>query len=683
MIARLARKELREILRDRRTIFTLVLMPILLYPLLGLAFYQYLSALGPTKEVKYRVAASKEDLARARELFERDDEALKKIIPIETIELEEALRRGDAELALSFKPESAKWNPNHPNRSLTCELLRRDDSPQGLAAEDFLQERFARLNIELLRTRLAYRGVREPAIPVQTELRAIVTPEARKASYLSTLVPLILVLMTITGAVYPAIDLTAGERERGTLEILMAAPIPRLGLLLAKYIAVLTVALLTGLINLTMMTVTLLLTKLGTVVFEGGLSFGVVIAVLGLLVLFAMFFSAVLLAVTSFARSFKEAQAYLIPLMLLSISPGMVAMLPGLKLGGLLSITPLLNVVLLAREVLAGVATLTDAAVVVLSTLFYAGAAIAIAARIFGAEAVLYSDQSHWSDLFRRPRQERVAATIPAALFCLAVLFAASILASYGLAQLREVLVPLAARGLQFVVPIGLFVGLPLLVARQGRVNLSSGFQLFSTSLVMFAAALLLGMSLWPLVSEVAALEKWAGFTSTPEWLKDAFDAEVERWRADKVLTLLVFAVVPAVVEEFFFRGFLFNAICSTTRARTAILATAALFGLFHVFTSGILTIERFLPTALMGLALGWLRWRSGSVFPGMLLHALHNGLLLSLELFPSALSAQLKDAQHIPLPWLLLGAAGAALGLGLTWLRKPAEKAIQPGPEP
>ena len=59
---------------------------------------------------------------------------------------------------------------------------------------------------------------------------------------IASLIPLILILMTITGAVYPAIDLTAGERERGTLEALMAAPVPRLGLLLAKYFAVLAVA---------------------------------------------------------------------------------------------------------------------------------------------------------------------------------------------------------------------------------------------------------------------------------------------------------------------------------------------------------------------------------------------------------------------------------------------------------
>src|SRR4029450_7862921 len=122
---------------------------------------------------------------------------------------------------------------------------------------------------------------------------------------IATLVPMVLILMTITGAVYPAIDLTAGERERGTLEALMAAPVPRLGLLFGKYIAVLTVALLTALVNIVGMTVP---------------------------VLSAPVFSAFLLCVTSFARSFKEAQAYLIPLMLVSLAPGFLSILPGMEL---------------------------------------------------------------------------------------------------------------------------------------------------------------------------------------------------------------------------------------------------------------------------------------------------------------------------------------------------------------
>ena len=81
------------------------------------------------------------------------------------------------------------------------------------------------------------------------------------------------------------------------------------------------------------------------------------LALLGLLVLFAAFFSAVLLILTSFARSFKEAQAYLIPLMLASLGPGLAGMIPGLTLDGTLAVTPLVNIVLLARDVFENKAT--------------------------------------------------------------------------------------------------------------------------------------------------------------------------------------------------------------------------------------------------------------------------------------------------------------------------------------
>ena len=169
---------------------------------------------------------------------------------------------------------------------------------------------------------------------------------------LAALIPLILVLMTVTGAVYPAIDLTAGERERGTLETLIAAPVPRLGLLMAKYVAVLVVALLTALVNLAGMTVTAHSTGLAASLFGGGMSFEVVLKVLLLLGLFAAFFSAILLALTSCARSFKEAQAYIIPLMLLCLVPGVLCLMPGLEFKGWMAVTPLVNIVMLARDLL-------------------------------------------------------------------------------------------------------------------------------------------------------------------------------------------------------------------------------------------------------------------------------------------------------------------------------------------
>ncbi len=138
--------------------------------------------------------------------------------------------------------------------------------------------------------------------------------------------------MTITGAVYPAIDLTAGERERGTMEALIASPIPRFALLLSKYVAVITVAMLTAVANLTSMWLTLNLTGVGKILLgEQGFSPWAMLQILPLLLIFACFFSAVLLALCSFARSFKEAQAYLIPVMLVSLAPGVLSLMPGLS----------------------------------------------------------------------------------------------------------------------------------------------------------------------------------------------------------------------------------------------------------------------------------------------------------------------------------------------------------------
>src|SRR5581483_4308634 len=125
--------------------------------------------------------------------------------------------------------------------------------------------------------------------------------EERGALKLAAFVPLVLILMTMTGAVYPAIDLTAGERERGTLEVLIAAPVPRVSLLFGKFVAVAAVAVLTALVNLGAMNLCLLMSDWlyggvsERVVGSGGLRLLTFVKIFPLVVLFAVFFSAVLL----------------------------------------------------------------------------------------------------------------------------------------------------------------------------------------------------------------------------------------------------------------------------------------------------------------------------------------------------------------------------------------------------
>jgi ABC-2 type transport system permease protein/sodium transport system permease protein len=277
------------------------------------------------------------------------------------------------------------------NARAVPELVFLEDSATSCEAVRHIQRLYNAARLRALEIRLKTGHARMRQVAVSHGGRP------RPSSFL-VLVPLILVLMTITGAVYPAIDLTAGERERGTLEILMAAPVPRLSLLLAKYVAVVAVAMLTALMNLGGMALTVWISDqarerplFGPDTFSPLL----LLEIFLLLLLFAAFFSAVLLALTSFARSFKEAQAYLIPLMLLALVPGVMSLVPDLHLDGPLVLVPLLNIVLLARDLLLGEASLFAAVFVIASTLVYALAAIVVAALIFGAEAVR-SDTGGW-----------------------------------------------------------------------------------------------------------------------------------------------------------------------------------------------------------------------------------------------------------------------------------------------
>lgn len=406
-LLRLARKELREVLRDRRTILTLVLMPLLLYLLLYFAL-PYLPPAGSAAEdaPEYRLGVSSQaEAERVRQILELGNQLLTRsghpdsqprLAYFEPAGPDEDaarnLKNGNLHLVIRLRTAGGRAVGDGAPWPVECEIHYLEDSASSKEALAYVQARFVAANVPL--------AIAQARRPVRVQVTPVEAPDHRSRFPLAALVPLVLLLMTITGAVYPAIDLTAGERERGTLEMLMAAPVPRVLLLLAKYVAVVTVAVLTALLNLAMMGLVFLIRGKG----PESLSAAAVLAVLGLVVLFALFFSAVLLVLTSFARSFKEAQASLIPLMLLALLPGLLALVPGLRLEGLLSIVPLLNIVLLGRDLLEGHASAGAGAAAVISTLTYAAAALLLAARTFGAEAVLYRDTGGWRDLFRRRR---------------------------------------------------------------------------------------------------------------------------------------------------------------------------------------------------------------------------------------------------------------------------------------
>jgi ABC-2 type transport system permease protein/sodium transport system permease protein len=582
-------------------------------------------------------------------------------------QIEAAVRQGAADAGVLLVRGAAQSDRSVPQPDV-LQVICREGEPlsENTAAE--LERRLRENRDSLIRGLLDQTRFGRAAFPWVRRLSLASTAPAE--SPLAAFVPLMLVLMTMTGAVYPAIDLTAGERERGTLEMLIAAPVPPQHILLGKFAAVFLVAVMTAFVNLSGMMITLYGTGFDRVLLTGGAGPLMLVQVLLMLVVFAAFFSAVLLSVTSFARSFREAQAWLIPLMLVSLAPGILSLMPGVRLTFPLALVPLVNIVLLGRELFQGAATLPLFAATIVATAGWSAAALTLAAWIFGSDAVLQSSPAP----LRPANGRRTSGTLPPALVgaCSAVLLPLFIIISMSRHRLVDPENTAAQLLLSAAILAGLFIGLPLIFLRLAGVAAFSAFSVRPFRPRMLAASLLLGLSAWTAVYELLILANglsgWSRLLENPA-IREMVDRLLQQ--SSLPLQLFCLAVVPAVAEELFFRGFLLNGLLSRSRGQTApLLLSSVLFAAAHLIPD--LALERFPGTLLLGLLLGFVRLRSGSVLPGMLLHAVNNGLLLSLKslqplLLLAGINLNLENESHLPLQ--LLVPAGVLLLTGALML--------------
>ena len=102
------------------------------------------------------------------------------------------------------------------------------------------------------------------------------------------------------------------------------------------------------------------------------------------------------------------------------------------------------------------------------------------------------------------------------------------------------------------------------------------------------------------------------------------------------------------------------------------VLITAFLFGLFHVLTGNALLVERFIPSTLMGLIIGWVAYQTQSVLPGIVIHFVHNGLLNTVLYYQEQLSflgEGFDNQAHLPPLWLGIACVLVLTGAALVWL--------------
>jgi len=210
------------------------------------------------------------------------------------------------------------------------------------------------------------------------------------------------------------------------------------------------------------------------------------------------------------------------------------------------------------------------------------------------------------------------------------------------------------------------FGGIPIAIATIGRVRWSSGLGLRSAGWGAFLAAAILGLALWPAAHEIFLLSERLGLSSIGSQQIAAAEAMLSQFKALPLwLIVATMAVVPAVCEELCFRGFVFGALRTRLDGMWTVIFSAVLFGVFHeVLFSG-----RLLPSTFLGLVLGFVRLRSGSVLPGVVLHMLHNGLLLSVSYYRDDLLARgwgIEEETHLPFTWHGVALVGICIGVGL-----------------
>jgi sodium transport system permease protein len=196
---------------------------------------------------------------------------------------------------------------------------------------------------------------------------------------------------------YPAMDLTAGEKERGTMETILSSPISRRELVLGKFFLVLSASLATAALSVISMGVSFWVAQRFHA-FDFGedhhteltIHASAALSVFLMALPIAVLFSAVLFTIALFAKTYKEAQSYLTPMTFIVIIPAIAALLPGVDLTAKLALIPILNVSLLCKELIAGTYHWSFIAIIFASTCVYAGVALFVAIKMFQRESVLF-----------------------------------------------------------------------------------------------------------------------------------------------------------------------------------------------------------------------------------------------------------------------------------------------------
>lgn len=397
-------KELKDTLRDRRMIISMIVVPMIIMPAIMFGFAAVM-----VKVVKKARAETPTVMILGGE---DSPGIVGRLQALETVEVvpatdDYASRISDKKLRAAVRiPEgfdAALGTGTTPEVKI---YHYEGEMKSGFAAQA-LDRFFREVRDSQVAGAVAAKGLPENFTrPFDIRRENVAPPEKVGGNLFGGFVPYIIIILCLTGAMYPAIDLTAGEKERGTMETILCSPIKRLDLVLGKFLLVMTASLATVAFAILSMGLSFMIggpivgkmmdggAKAAGAAAAGGLPFTIdpvgVLAVFALVIPVSIFFAGLLLAISLFAKSYKEAQSYVSPMMILAIVPAIAAFLPGFELNTALALVPVLNISLVSKEILTGVYDPGHISLVFLSMCAYALASIGFCLAMFRRESVIF-----------------------------------------------------------------------------------------------------------------------------------------------------------------------------------------------------------------------------------------------------------------------------------------------------
>ena len=357
IIVSIFKKELIDVLRDRRTLMFMVVIPILITPLIiigSIKFQEYQNKKSEEKILKIAYVNESED-SLAKELLS-DQKGVKIIegVPIDSIEsyiksdsLQGGLYLGKGFLKKIKTNSSGDVKIYYKSSDLMSKSKKRIQAALDIYKEKIIAERLKQLNVD--------GQILEPINITNIDMA---TAKETLGKAVGGFIPYVLVMFIFLGAMYPAIDLGAGEKERGSLETLLSSPATKFEITMGKLLVVSLTGIVSGLVSVLGISSSLFfIDKIPVQIQETILELinpFMIFSIIILMIPIAIFFASMLLSISFYARSFKEAQSLMGPLNMVIIVPLFLSLGPGMEMDHATALMPLINVGLLTKEILAG-----------------------------------------------------------------------------------------------------------------------------------------------------------------------------------------------------------------------------------------------------------------------------------------------------------------------------------------